>query len=272
MNEIIDDSGVVRKLGLLAPEPGFVSSFPLFSSAVAVWPESDVRAMARSGLMDGRKKFDDSWIKNQRDKGSCAGFAAASALSRARVARGLERVDLSGAYLYSLVNRGRDQGSLLDEGMMALQSRGVATEATVPWDRIFPSQYDRVKADAEAAKYKGFECYQTRSRAELYAGVAMGYFGVVAVHVGNNFMRVDRNTMIAGADNGIGNHAVLVDGIATEGDEIVLTAANSWDLTWGVRGRMNLTWERHLAQPNRHHPYYLIRSTTDGDDTLPLPN
>lgn len=269
MNETIELNGQTFGLGLQLPPVGFVSSFPVFEQSVVPWSESDIAEMAKSGLADGRKKYDESWIKNQNDKGSCNGFAAASALSRARVARGLSRVDLSGAYLYSLINGGQDRGSMLDDGMKAVQERGVATEATVQWSQIYPSLYDRAKADAEAAKYKGFECYQTRSKESLFTGLAMGFVGVVAVHAGNNFMRADAATGIVGADGGPGNHAVLVDGLAFEGGQLVATGANSWGLGYGVRGRMNLVWERHLTQPNQYHAYYLYRSTGDGGDVPP---
>lgn len=269
--QIIDQSGVPRLLGTLLPVPGFVSSLPVFSEKVDLLSEAQIVEMARSGLVDGRKKFDESWIKDQRSHGSCNGFAGADALAKARVKRGLQRVDLSGAYLYSLINWGRDGGSLLDDGMRVMQTNGVATADTVKWNQIYPSQYDKAKADAEAAKHKGFECYQARSRGELLTGLALGFTGVVAVHAGNNFMRVDPNTMIAGADSGPGNHAVSVDGLAFDGGGLVATGVNSWNLSYGVKGRMNLVWERHFAQTTQWHPFYLIRSTSDGGDSFPTP-
>lgn len=259
---VVDPTGELRRLGCLLPPAGFVCTFPVFEDAVPLLSDTQIEDIAKSGSADGRAKFDASWIQDQKSHGSCNGFAAAMALSRARVRRGLDKVILSGAYLYSLMNRGRDQGSTLDDGMKLLQERGCATAATVGWDAIYPSRYDRAKADAEAARFKGFECYQARTRQGLFSGLALGFDAVVAVHAGNRFMRVDAEG-VAGVDGGPGNHAVLADGIYWTARGVTATGANSWNTTYGANGRMGLTWD-HFAQTTQYHPFFLIRST--GDD------
>ena len=261
-NEIVDGAGEIRKLGCLLPPAGFVSSFPVFEDAVPQLSDLEVEDIAKSGVMDGRKKFDSTWIADQKSHGSCNGWAGAMALSRARVRRGLERVMLSGSYLYSLINGGSDNGSMLEDGMKTMQSRGIATAATVGWDQIYPSQYDRAKADAEAARFKGFECYAVKTKQGLFSAAALGFDVVVAVHVGNRFMNVDANG-VAGADSGPGNHAVGADGIIWIGGRPYLTGFNSWNLSYGAQGRMNMGWE-HFEQPFGYHVFYAIRST--GDD------
>lgn len=260
-------NGRKRKLGTLKPPTGFVSSLPLFEAAVEPLDDSTLLRIAKSNSATGRTMFDSSWIMDQGQYGSCNGWAGASALSRARVRRGLKRVNLSGAYLYSLINGGRDNGSMLDDGMRTLQSRGCATLDSVKSNQIYPSKYDRKKADREAAKHKAFECYQITSREGLWTALALGFDVVVAVHAGNAFSNIDRNG-IAGVNNGNGNHAVMADGLLYAGGEIVADGANSWGTRWGDVGRMLLRW-KHFERTIGVHSFYAIRSSTDGDDGPP---
>lgn len=259
--------GKRRGLGLLLPEPGMVSDLPVFGDIVDPLDRNTLERIAKSNTSVGRTLFDRSFIKNQGQYGSCNGFAGAAALTRARIRRGLKRVDLSGAYLYSLINGGRDNGSHLSAGMKTLAETGCATEATVPWNKIYPSKYDRSKANREAAKYKAFECYRVDNEAELWTALALGWDVVVAVHVGRRFSTLDRNG-VAGVDSGQGNHAVICDGLVWAGGEICGDGVNSWGTGWGDKGRMLLRWA-HFRQTIGIHSFYAIRSTTDGDDRPP---
>lgn len=260
-------NGRKRKLGTLKPDAGFVSSMPVFESRVEPLDESTLVRIAKSNTATGRTMFDSSFIQDQGQYGSCNGFAAAAALTRARIRRGLKRKTLSGSYLYSLINGGRDNGSMLDDGMRVLQSRGCATIETVKPSQIYPSKYDRSKADREAAKHKAFECYQIGTRDGLWTALALGFDVVVAVHAGNSFSSIDRNG-IAGINNGGGNHAVMCDGLLYAGGEIVADGVNSWGTRWGDRGRMLLRW-KHFEQTIGVHSFYAIRSSTDGEDGPP---
>lgn len=268
MNEHIEIGGQKFGLGLLLPKPGFVTAFPAFAENVPLLSDAQIIDIAKSGLVDGRQKYDSSWVKNQRDAGSCNGWAGANALAKSRVDRGLSRVDLSGAYLYSLINGGQDGGSMLDDGMRAMQEQGVATADTVKWNQIYPSQYDRAKADAEAAKYKGFECYHLSTRSDVFTALAMGFKCVVAVDVQDQFMRLD-SLGRPGAGGGPGNHAVHCDGLAFDGGRLLATAENSWDVQYGIKGRMNFDFDMHFVRTIGVHGFYAIRSTGDGGDVPP---
>lgn len=261
MEELLLPDGTPVRTGLLMHPAGRFTLMAAFADSGFMMNRDDVVAVAKSNTMRGRDRFDSTWIKSQKSHGSCAGFAGASALSRARVRRGNERVDLSGAYLYSLVNGGRDNGSVPEDGMRAMQAKGIATAETVGWDAIYPGRYDRAKADAEAARFKGFECYGIDTEIELFSALAAGFDCVVAVHADNGFMKLDSDG-IAGGGNGPGNHAVLCDGLWWDG-ELVGDGANSWDLSYGDKGRMGLTWARHFRPTASNFVYYAIRSTTD---------
>lgn len=262
---VIVIDGVERKLATLLPEPGLKLSMPVF--AVPEMSDSALEKIARTGKLDGRTLFEDrNWIKDQGAAGSCNGWAGAMALARARVRGGQDRVDLSGSYLYSLVNDGRDEGSTLHRGMAALMDRGCASEPTVRPHQIYRNQYDVQQADREAQLYRAHECYAVETVRGAFTAVAMGFDVVLAVHVGDSFSKLDRNGF-AGIDNGAGNHAVLADGLAWADGELAFTMANSWGVRWGSSGRALLRAD-HLARTIRFHKAYAIRAAKQAQ---PLP-
>lgn len=229
----------------------------------------------------GSTRFDSAWIMNQRNHGSCQGFMSAGMLSRAFVRRGmrrtesgqllpLDRILLSGAYIYSWCNGGRDSGSTLDDGMAIVTNRGSCLQTTVPWNKIYPSQYDVEKANAEAAQNKAFECYALRDEAQLFTACILGFDVGIAVHADSGFNRLDGNA-IAGGGNGPGNHAVGVDGCWLQGDTLVADMYNSWATSYGRQGRAGVTWQQHLRHTYRYHPFYAIRSSLDGSGEMNPP-
>lgn len=260
--QVLDNIGFMRRLGtLIAPQT--TANMPLYETAQKMLSWAEIEDVARSGKMDGKKRFPGkSWIKNQRSHGSCNGFAEAMAGARARFARGLERVDLSGAYAYSLMNGGRDNGSSLADGRINVAKMGVCSEALVGWDQIYRSSYDTAKADAEAARFKApdGEVFAVATKQGWYSGLAQGFIAVGAVHVARAFMNVN-SAGVAGVDNGPGNHSIGVEGLIWDGG-LVETAWNHWDVTYGVEGRMNLLWDHH-EQTFKYHEHYLFRAMID---------
>lgn len=263
----VDEAGVLRRFGTLVCDNELRTAYPLFEQAVNQLSDSDIMEIARAGMMDGRTKFDQSWIDDQKSHGSCNGFAESSGLAKARVKRGLERVDLSGAYAYSLMNGGQDQGSSLENGMLNVSKYGICKKSTVGWDQIYPNQYDKAKADAEAAHYKGFEAYAVGTIKGAWNALALDFILICAVHVNSAFMRVNA-AGVAGVDRGPGNHAVHCDGITLVNDQLAGTGANNWNVTYGQDGRMLLV-EAHWTQPFQNHKFYAIRSTLDGGTINP---
>ena len=257
-----------KKAGCQPPPEEFVSALPVFSAHVEPLDWKWLERMAKSPANVGRTIFDSSFIINQGRYGSCNGCAGAMALTRARIRRGLSRVDLSGTDLYAQVNGNRDNGSMLDDGMQSITKRGVATLAKVPLTKIYRRQYDAKAADREARKYKAFECYRCVELADLWTALALGWDCVVVVHAGSSFSRLDSNG-VSGVNRGRGNHAVAADGLLWAGGEIVADAYNSWGKSWGHRGRMLLTAE-HFKQTIGVHSFYAIRSSTDSEDN-PIP-
>lgn len=231
----------------------------------------EIVAAAKSGEFKGRVKFDKSWVKNQRSHGSCQGFMTSTMLSKSRFRRGLERVDLSGAYAYSKVNGGSDNGSNLEDGWHSAEKDGICEEALAGWDAIYPSRYDRIKCDENAKKYKAFECYAVRTEIGLASALINNFDCGIAVHADNGFMKLDGRG-VAGGGNGPGNHAVATDGVWWDG-ELIFDTQNSWDVVYGDNGRMGITWSQHLRKTTPYHVFYAIRSTVEGgSNNFPVAN
>lgn len=266
--EVVEDkdTGQLYHTGLLIPLSAD-GSFPLYEDVGPMLTEETILAAAKSGSHKGRDRFDKSYVKNQRSHGSCNGFAVASATAKARERRGLKRVDLSGAYAYSLMNGGRDNGSTLDDGMVVCMREGIAEERFANWDQIYPSRYDKAAANENAKQYRGFECYTVRSKLGLFSALACGFDCVVAVHADNGFMKLDSRGVAQGG-NGPGNHSVHCDGLWFDGT-LIADMQNSWDITYGQNGRSGCTWEQHFGNTTRYHPFFAIRTTLDSSGNNP---
>lgn len=261
IEEIIDECGEVRRLGSLMPPAGFVSSFNTFESEKPLWDDSDIRKVLSKNLPTCRDIFGTEWVQDQKSHGSCNGYAGSGSLQAARWLRGIrDKLKLSGAYLYSKINGGQDNGSALEHGLRAIEKWGVAPADLVPWDQIYPREQPR-NADQEAAKHKGFKCYAVQTRQGFRTAVAAGFPVIVAVHAGRNFQRLNSQG-IAGVDSGRGNHAVFVLGAKLIGGTEVYDMQNSWNVRYGTSGRAFLTWDS-FAQTFGNHTFYAVASTDD---------
>jgi len=224
-----------------------------------------------------RKKAREIWgpnrVKDQDGIGACQGYASASAVEKARELSGQPYVELSGDFAYSLVNGGRDRGSLLIDGFRAAQKYGYApanTPGLVRWEY----RRDRMPAAAfTAAKaFRGFEGFTCDTQQQFASAIALGFVGVVAVHVSGNYSRMDSNGISLGG-NGVGNHAVCVDDIVWDANlgDFKYDSPNSWKRTWGVEGRAYYTFERHFRETIRRHKFYVFptASIDSGADNPP---
>ena len=261
---IIDANNEPRRLGSLLPPVNLVSSLPTFEKEFPVWNDDQIRRIVTDpNRMPSRKRFDSTWIKNQGQYGSCNGFAGASALSKARVKRGFNRLDLSGAYLYSRVNNGRDNGSVLADGMEAIKRFGVAPDSLVKANMIYP-HLQPPNADEEAAKHKGLVAYAVQTKQGFRTALAAGFPVIVCVSAGPRFQTYNKSG-IGYVDGGSGNHAIHCDDIQIINGTEVYDACNSWGLTFGQQGRIYLTWDS-FAAPFENHVFFAIGSTFDKED------
>lgn len=264
IEQIIDETGETRRLGSLAPPEGFVSAFNTFEQEHPVWDDSDIkRVITNSDRTPSRVVFGKEWIQNQKSHGSCNGYAGAGALAKARFLRGIQdKLKLSGAFIYSLINGGQDNGSALERGMAVLGTHGAPPESMVPWNQIYPNQQSP-NAKAEALKHRGLKCYAVQTKQGFRTALAARFPVIVAVQAGRGFQQL--NSMgIAGVDNGRGNHATHCDDIRIINGTEVYDNSNSWDLDYGDEGRGYLTWDS-FAQTFGVHTFYAVASTQESE-------
>ena len=270
MSEIreITIEGEKRKLGLT--QTSMTTVLPMYAQAGPNWTmEQVLQVVTDPGRTPRAEIFGDDWVKDQDGRGACAGYAAASAVERARHYRGLARVELSGDGIYAAVNGGRDQGSGLENNMRWLRDNGVPPASEVPrWE--YRKSRIPAKAYQEAKRFRGFECFAVKTELELASALAAGFVTVVAVQAGNGGRSPDG---LIDWSNGVGNHSVVVDDIRYRGGVLEFETANSWGLRWGARGRGWLQWKKHFQTSIRYHMFYAIRSTNDDSqsDNPPAP-
>lgn len=263
IEEIVDETGEVRRLGSLCPPDGFVSAFEqTFEDEKPVWTDEEIRRVITDPNRTPRRRvFAKEWIVNQGSWGSCNGHACALALSRARYLRGIQdKLILSGSWVYSLINSGGDNGSALEDGLKAIQKYGACPADLVKPSMIYPKLQPKNAKD-EAAKHKGLACWRVATKQGFRTAVAAGFPVIVAVHAGSRFQKQNASGIV-GVDSGNGNHACLVDDLLLLHGSEVFDLANSWGLNYGTEGRAYLTWDS-FEQPFSRHTFFAIGSTSE---------
>lgn len=263
IQQIVDITGNVRRLGSLAPDPGKLKALLQAAGQAEEYTDEQIRKMLTDpDRVAARLIFTDEWICNQLSFGSCNGWATAEAIARGTYRRGFKDCPkrLSGSYVYAWINGNQDNGSGLSDGQQAAALHGAPPEEMVPANLIYRRQMP-AGADAEAAKHKGFLLVPLPTLRALRTALAKQDPCIVAVHAGGNFQRLNSDG-VAGVDNGMGNHAVVVDDSKIVAGKEVFDMANSWGLGYGTKGRAYLT-ESHFRQTMNVHGFWTLRSTVE---------
>jgi hypothetical protein len=204
-----------------------------------------------------------------------------------RESDGLPEIILSDCHLYSRINRGGDNGSLLIDGYQALARDGVSprkisdgtTEYTLPSNFFNRSQVNPkwIKiADQEATHHKSWEPMlipkdYASFKIALASCLARDIPVIHAWHVGNSSMRLNGEYVIQG--RGPGNHATFFHSAKWVGgnDLVHPDMQNSWGPTvdemlgprgasWGNGGFGMFTMESAF-QCRQHHEFWALVST-----------
>lgn len=263
-NQYTDHTGVVRNLGSLPVPEGFVSSFPPYEGQPEqpLFSEEEIKQIVTAPDRVDREVLIpfDKYGSNQWSTSACNGHAGAGVVTDIRVMSGKDDGWVgSGAYVYSKINGGRDQGSNLEDGMLQISNGGVCSAVTVPYDKIFPRMYPK-SADEEAAKHKGLKAYRAKTLQGWESGLAAGHMGVCAVMAGSNFDRFTDG--VAGVVPGTGNHACRIQDIRWRNGEFQYLLCNSWGSKWGRKGKIWIT-RAHIRQTFDRHVFYLLPSVQD---------
>jgi hypothetical protein len=265
MSDYTDISGILRRPGSLIMPQGTVSSFPPTASDpdFPMWDDATIkRVISDPNRRDMVKLFPFAqYGTNQHSTSACNGFAGASAVTRVRKLRGIDDGFVgSGSFVYSSINRGQDNGSVLEDGMKAIQEHGVCDQKLNPYDRIFAKQVTP-DARADALKHKGLSAYRATSREAWNSGLAAGFVGVAAVMCGPRFDKITNLT--AGVQQGPGNHAMCVESVEWRNGEYQYLSVQSWGNGYGSNGRVYLTWN-HFRETFGSHTFYLLPTSVEG--------
>ena len=270
-------------LGLQLP-PTRALKFDTLASKIPLMDMSIVReVISRTDFEFGQALFDSEWITYQNGFGACAAWGGASALDKMQFMDGQPRAWLSGDYLYSLVNGGRDRGAMLDDVMEALMNNGVCTAKTVPLGDIYPSMYDKAVADAEAKRWRGHELYAVPDEQSMATALAMRMPVVIAIHVTRRWRQFDSDDVLAEC-NGVGNHCEHLDDIrySTKHGRLEYRKATSHGKDYSGDGYCWTAWDLHYKQASRNHVFYAVAGATKdpqgdhpprpGGDSAPSPS
>lgn len=233
--------------------------------------KNDKRATSREKMRN--------YIRNQGRRSSCNAYMAAWMLCRVIFNQTGIWHDLAPEFLYMLINGGKDNGSMLDDGMVKVTDEGICQRTYIPYEayqqRTIGMEQWRM-ATQNAKNYRAYECYQmpTSSMEKCYLAMlsciaGRGCVGT-AVHVGNNYMR---SGITAGVDRGVGNHAVPGDDIVLKTprpksiEDFDIVSPQSWGKDFADKGFTDLNY-RHFQQTYKVHAFYGMRSAVATADQV----
>ena len=263
--EIEDQFGVIRRCGSMQSKPPADSGLVAFASAFPVWTLDECRKAIAAKTWKAADLFPGEGEENQFSTSGCNGWALANTAWRAAYAGGNTKLTKrSGSYAYSLMNGGRDQGSMLYDAFQVGQEYGLPSLTSCPWNLIYRN--DTRRFDTEAALFKVDAPLLIHSWDELITAWAGPFFTVVAVQVGRNFERL--NGDVLGIDQGGGNHAVCQSDVrVTDSGEIQAKIIMDWGLQHGVNG-CGWLGKEHVRQSMLGHQFYAIPIGQHGAGTV----
>lgn len=257
----IDIHGNERKLGCIPREPK-IKVGSAFEDNFDVWDDKTIAEViatrkSRQEYLKSIGFWDIFTTKaNQFNSNGCNGWLTANAYTLARVLGGnKEFVVFSGAYNYSLMNGGVDQGSVLEDGYRTASQHGFVPVEQCPWNMIYRAETRRF--DVVAALNRAADPYPARTLQGFKTGLARGAIGGAAIEVGNRLERPGANG-IAGIDRGPGNHAVATIDIQQLPDgRFKFPTYLDWGASHGHEGVIDLI-EDHYADTFGNHMFWLM--------------
>jgi len=264
--------------GMQTPE-----AFPL---SFTPYPEKKIRSVEEineiidyPGRIPARSRWGKETILNQGQRSSCNAYMAAAIWMRSNFLATGVWVDVSPEFLYMHINGGRDQGSMLDDGMVFMTDNGMCKKDLVPYQAYRKSELSMEAlrfATQDALNQRAGECYRmpTDSVEKCWASLVSclagrGQVGL-AVHVGNNYMR---SGTMAGVDRGNGNHAIAGDDLVKLNnnprsyEDFAIDSPQSWGTGFADGGRTLITI-KSIEQTYRVHALYGVRSVLTNPNEL----
>ena len=206
-------------------------------------------------------------VYDQDGRGQCASSAACTVVEFSRLLAGLRHIHLSAGDLYSRVNGGRDQGSMLEDNLDELLRNGVATAASVKyvWDG---RRHDTAAIKAERLQYRVDEAYLCTSFDAMASAIQQGFVVEHGLMWRDNFEPDADGWLPSVGRGGAGGHALVGYGLAKRGNQWGILTRNSWSPAWGHTG--NCIIPESLFDSNITG-YWAVRSTVQTPTDFPFP-
>lgn len=265
MISIRDDSGVERFMGNIEPPQGLVKSWPIYGSTpeTNLIPRSEWPKLVAQ-LPEGPNHPFLPYVHNQGQVGQCNCDATTALAEFTRAMQGLPFVKLSAADLYARINGGADNGSLLEDAMHEMLTRGVGTADTAGliWKRG-----QKLSPDSERARFKALEVFIAPTFDHFFSGLLEGCAGVSGIMWYPNY-NPDAEGVLPRGRGSPGGHAFLSykANILRTG-EPSCWSQNSWTPQYGLQGRFQAPESAYGKQIGG---LWMLRSITDEGGVIPV--
>jgi hypothetical protein len=268
-NVFTADDGYVYKLGNRLPELGKLKAeWPLYGSVPSApliprgdWPKYAAKAFTPNPHLPS--------VHDQNGYGMCNASATCAAMEYCRAVQGLKFVKLSAGHLYGRINGGRDQGSLLEDGLEAAMKVGVATVGACPylqWRSRPPG------SDEQARHFRVLESFLCPTFDHVFSAVCMGFGMITGIRWYDNFTPNEQGWLPRAGRGRWGGHAIFGHTpVVDESDpgHFGVEHTNSWTERYGKQGRF-VIGEEHYSGPVGG--WWAVRAVTDeGGGELPEP-
>lgn len=201
-------------------------------------------------------------VYDQDGIGQCASSSCCTVIETAAYLRGIPYPKLSAGDLYSRVNGGRDNGSLLEDNIAEAMKNGVAPASMVPyvWDR---RRHNTPEVVAARKKYRVAEAYWCPSFDAMVSAILQGYAVGHGLMWFNNFKPDADGWLPARGFGRAGGHALCGYGIETKADGTVgIVTRNSWSASWGVAGDCIIPESLFSGQIGGYYAVRVVTSPT----------
>jgi len=207
---------------------------------------------------------------DQGNQGSCVAWSTAYALKTY-----LEKVDFnwdqnlpehkfSPAYVYNLINGGKDEGAVIKDALKLMIDQGVCSLKSMPYNEKDFKKQPNVTQKQEAAKYKSksWGALKFGDVEQIKANLAANNAVVVGIPIYPEFMNLNNKNQIYDDDSGKleGYHAICFVGY--DDSKKAFKFINSWGTNWGINGFAYMSYalvkkkkiEAYTMQDNVHKP------------------
>lgn len=275
LEEFTLEDGSVRKLGCLMPDPTMLrASRPVFGDAV-----TNQKMIARSEWADLMKNYssgnEDQFlppIHDQGPVGQCCPESAVTMVEYLRARQGLGYVRLSGADLYHRINRGVDQGSLLEDALRELTTNGVGTAATsgTIWKN---GVWKGEASSAERKRFRVLEWYECPTFDHIMSALFAGFVVQSGTMWYQSHFSVDQDGWLPPRSGQAGGHAYMSyrPAVRVVGGKTVYGTwnQNSWGESWpkiGLKGRFAVSEELYNGPVGG---WWALRGVVDDGGVVP---